>query len=301
MMDPWDILGIEPTDELRTVKRAYAKKVKVTRPEEDPKGFQELNEAYEYIVDCIKNERPVGGLSFANLENSQDSTLTETTGAETDSTEIKSTETKSTEIKSAPESSASNNLTSDNPESTPESAQKFSQSTATPEHEFRSQGEVLEQFADLLMQMAQNHDEHNTQAWQDNSERMEQYIAQWLAFLNEPEFIDIDYKRHITYPAFYELIEFFSANEHHNLPTPIKSRLLEAFAWHEHELELCKHFGNDNVDVVLKKLVPQPSAQELAQQEQAYNEPDIQVDPAVFKMLGAIVCLLMAFVLVAVG
>lgn len=43
---PWELLGLDPESATeREVKRAYAKKLKVTRPDKDPKGFQELKEA----------------------------------------------------------------------------------------------------------------------------------------------------------------------------------------------------------------------------------------------------------------
>ena len=46
----WDILGTEPTGDERALKRAYAKRLKVTRPEDDPAAFQELRDAYEYAL-----------------------------------------------------------------------------------------------------------------------------------------------------------------------------------------------------------------------------------------------------------
>lgn len=45
-MSIWETLGLEPTDDLRAVRRAYAAKTLHCHPEEDPEGFRRLHEAY---------------------------------------------------------------------------------------------------------------------------------------------------------------------------------------------------------------------------------------------------------------
>ncbi len=49
----WEALGIEATREERAIKRAYAAKLKRTRPEENPQEFQRLRVAYETALACL--------------------------------------------------------------------------------------------------------------------------------------------------------------------------------------------------------------------------------------------------------
>jgi len=50
-MDLWQILGVEPSHDKRTIRRAYAKRVKQCHPEDDPEGFKRLREAYEWALE----------------------------------------------------------------------------------------------------------------------------------------------------------------------------------------------------------------------------------------------------------
>lgn len=56
-MNIWDILGINPTEEVGAIKKAYAKKLKLHHPEEDPAGYQILREAYDEALKLAKNKK----------------------------------------------------------------------------------------------------------------------------------------------------------------------------------------------------------------------------------------------------
>ncbi|KRD39364.1 hypothetical protein ASE35_03115 [Lysobacter sp. Root916] len=46
-VDPFAALGLDRDADERAIKRAYAQRLRTTRPDEDPVGFQRLNEAYQ--------------------------------------------------------------------------------------------------------------------------------------------------------------------------------------------------------------------------------------------------------------
>lgn len=61
-MSIWQTLGIEPTHDIAAIKKAYAGKLKLHHPEDDPEGYQRLREAYDQAVKLAKqqNKRAMG-------------------------------------------------------------------------------------------------------------------------------------------------------------------------------------------------------------------------------------------------
>ena len=46
----WEVLGVEPTADRASIRRAYAQELRRTSPEDDPQGFLRLREAYELAL-----------------------------------------------------------------------------------------------------------------------------------------------------------------------------------------------------------------------------------------------------------
>jgi uncharacterized RDD family membrane protein YckC len=77
-MDIWKILEIEPTNDIREIKQAYAKKLKMTRPDEDPAAFQMLHFAYKNALEIAlyseentnqSNPAPHSGTEYSTDQN----------------------------------------------------------------------------------------------------------------------------------------------------------------------------------------------------------------------------------------
>lgn len=66
-MNAWKILGIEPTSDKKTIKRAYAKLLKQYHPEENPEEFKQIQAAYQQ---CLHLDQEIESVSFE--QNKQD-------------------------------------------------------------------------------------------------------------------------------------------------------------------------------------------------------------------------------------
>jgi|GEM_PF-1646693 len=56
-MIDWDLLGIDPTDDVQAIKQAYAKQLKTYHPEDDAAGYQQLRETYDQAVKEAKRRK----------------------------------------------------------------------------------------------------------------------------------------------------------------------------------------------------------------------------------------------------
>lgn len=66
-MNPWELLGIEPTKDRRAIKRAYARLLQVHRPDGDQAAFERLRRAYEQALayaDPPEKARPLPTVDF---------------------------------------------------------------------------------------------------------------------------------------------------------------------------------------------------------------------------------------------
>ena len=67
-MNCWEVLGIEPTQNKKEIKKAYAKLLKQYHPEENPEEFKQIQEAYQQ---CLHSEQDIESVSYKQEERTE--------------------------------------------------------------------------------------------------------------------------------------------------------------------------------------------------------------------------------------
>ena len=99
-MDCWEILQIAPTGDERAIRRAYAKLLKSTRPDDDAEGYQRLREAFDEALShapYIGEEEDADDWSWDNADNDEADVSDDPDEAQTEYVDEEATETEWTE------------------------------------------------------------------------------------------------------------------------------------------------------------------------------------------------------------
>jgi hypothetical protein len=65
---PWSVLGIDPTDDIAAIRRAYARRLRAARPDENPDAFQDLVQARDAALKLASQPRRPRGISTVSFE-----------------------------------------------------------------------------------------------------------------------------------------------------------------------------------------------------------------------------------------
>lgn len=68
----WNILEVAPNADQKTIKQAYAKKLKQTRPDDNPEGFQALHSAYKQGL-AVSSDAVYTNKTTKNIDTEVDS------------------------------------------------------------------------------------------------------------------------------------------------------------------------------------------------------------------------------------
>ncbi len=242
-MNCWEVLVIEPTNDKKAIKRAYAKKLKVTHPEDDPVAFQELSEAYqsalniadyleldESVYDEVEHDVVEPNKVIVNSESKQ--LIDSIPQAEKIELTKPSGDIEKIELIENLDESFNSNEKLDLDEN------KVAEISASDTDSF------IDYFLARMNSLYRNSDTKND-------------IELWNDLFTEPMLDDIEIKQRLRYQVF----DFFSCVLEEELQSKTKDLFdknivygaSEFFDWREDEISLTQYFGHESVDIVMSR------------------------------------------------
>lgn len=277
-MSIWHHLEIEATNDIKKIKRAYAKKLKQTQPDENPVAFQQLHGAYKA---AIKQAKYYKQCELENAESPEDETDVEKSNAkevhegeghtERDHGE-KGFEEKSFEEEYYKETRYEENTDKENDNLTVITHKTISNATIEKDSDYSLVDEantqninhqpilaldenlsylekqkVLQQIIELL----------------STSKRKISKVSSWKFVQHSRYIVDSSFNWQLGFDTFSLIIEHNKNEEEnntHNLVTPNVVQYLDTlFAWEDNWRELQQKFGDNATDSILSKLTQDTS------------------------------------------
>lgn len=232
-MTDWEIVGCAPTTDLRELKRAYAKALRLVPPEKDQAGFLRLREAYERLVARLEHSARTG----ARVEPvARDDDPDEDSEDDSDSGEW---EEMPAEPDSGEDASRTNRW----------SRQEANQGGARPRRKIWSAHPLVD---------AQRYEQSVVESlwadfmghWKVRDNWNDELL--WKSFLSRPEFSDPQVAQAFENRMLRLMSGFFRSSAGMEQHQALRGALASAFGWNARRQELVERHGIDLVEALLR-------------------------------------------------
>lgn len=242
-MSYWQILGIDNTIDLKAIKQAYARKLKVTKPDENPEGFKNLHAAYKQACQYARRHasvqpqdmaQPVESLAIIETEVASERAINQQEYAQDDSFQL---------LLDAPDESPIEQTFSHSHQDDAFQQELQDIAAADLEQEYAFLRQQWHEITSSVDEVTANDKSMN-------------HIDSWQ-FLNDREaLLDLQFKSEISHYIFARLADRLSQMQ----PKLVISRsvfilLDNLFLWSDRSDLLEEEFGHDVVDNVMQAVL----------------------------------------------
>jgi len=271
-MNCWQLLGIEPDSDAKSIKLAYAKLLKSTRPDDDPEGFAALHYAYKTALSVAQptNKRSLPRQPLSHTQKAKNQPVRTTQIVETPEDSGPSTEAFTTDDKTVIETLEPPAFDNDSeqPKSTPviETLQKPAPDTTEEQPQDQTGDsdafdnpafyQQLQQDAELLRArvsaLLESPEQANT-------------VTEWQFIESLPSMVDLNFSAEASSIVFDAVsqanLQSLEQGDLHIQPPTL--RYLNAFfQWESNWQRLDHEHGSDQTNAVLTHLTTKPASKQ---------------------------------------